>query len=430
MKSFKLFTTSLLAGLLAAGGGTAAFAAEASDTIYPQDTDFIKPLTFAALTDYAVNGEDYAFAENKTVSVYQNKNLTVYAFEEKIAKLDCREEVYYCTTESGQAYSFTFESAPEKTEYAIPEAGTSIDVGNFNYRVFMSSLKISDYLTDEITSYDGDYTELKEYGGKVYAICENSLYSFAGTERTLIELEYIDYSSTSSIKVGNTADELKENYTLRFVTVQSGAFMTKIDLAELDGEYFAAGDTVTAKEDTVALLLCYASDEAAIIAIGDQSYITRKDKTALADVKCAAAPEFGNATITGNRIYASPYVIAGTTTLPNAAGTIVKVTKKLQLANVLGSAFYEVEYTVDGETRMGYVADGFLTEFIIEDNKEPNVVTDPEYSEKNDVKTVLLVLAVVTLVLIAVGYLAYVGTADKSKKRNKKQKTAQTEADK
>ena len=46
---------------IASFGGTAALA-ETGTTRYPEDSDFIKSLTFDALSDYAVDGERYAFA--------------------------------------------------------------------------------------------------------------------------------------------------------------------------------------------------------------------------------------------------------------------------------------------------------------------------------------------------------------------------------
>ena len=142
-------------------------------------------------------------------------------------------------------------------------------------------------------------------------------------------------------------------------------------------------------------------------------------------VECRKEPEFANATIIGNRIYASPFTVIGNTLLPNATGTIVKVKSKIEYAGVLNSAYYEVEYKTDGgELKTGYVAAGFLTEYIIEDNQEPTEVPDPEHSEKTQVTTVLLILAVVVLVLIALGYVVYTTTSSK-KKKGKKEKLAE-----
>jgi hypothetical protein len=74
-----------------------------------------------------------------------------------------------------------------------------------------------------------------------------------------------------------------------------------------------------------------------------------------------------------------------------------------------------VEYTDGDTTKTGYVAKGFLTEYIFEDNEEPTEVPDKNYSESNDVKTVLLVLGVVILVLIAVAYIGFVITRQKNR---------------
>lgn len=421
MKRFKFVITMLLAALIPVGGLTAS--AAASDTIYPEDEDFIKSLKFASLDDFAVNGEIYAFAENNKVSVFDSGALTVYETDKTVTSLDCDGEKFYFSTDGGEVYSLPYSEGQQPEEYVMAENTDTVIIGNYTYRLSKDgTLKIADFESDKMVTAQGIFKNLKSFGDTAYAVCENELYSFKGDGYGKISLEYADYAATQSIAIGNTYDKLK-SYSLKFVKIAAGAYMTEIDLTSLDGDFFTAGATTSAATETTALLLCYTGKNAAIVALGDTSYILLKSRTTETAVTCETEPEFDNATITGNTIYASPYVIIGTAAQPDAAGMIVKVNKKLQYENVLGSAFYEVEYTVNESTKTGYVAEGFLTAFIIEDNKKPNVVPDPDHSEKDDTTTVLLIFAVVVLVLAAVGYLAYVGTSGKRNKSRKKDKT-------
>ena len=232
--------------------------------------------------------------------------------------------------------------------------------------------------------------------------------------------------------------------------------MTAIDLTSLEGEYFrldfskqkaidkannvdvknkvypASDATYKVDKDTPALLLCYTGN-AAIVALGDTAdgtaYILFNDASTVnvlneSEVGCRKEAEFANATIIGNRIYSSPFTVTGTTLKPNAAGTNVTVNCKIvcegEFQGLLNSVYYEVVFkNEEGEDVTGYVAAGFLTEYIIEDNKDPATVPDPEHNESTRVTTVLLILAVVVLVLVAVGYIVYTATSGRKKKDKK-----------
>ena len=78
--------------------------------------------------------------------------------------------------------------------------------------------------------------------------------------------------------------------------------------------------------------------------------------------------------------------------------------------------FYKVSWTDDdGTEQTGYVPFGYVSLFTI--SEEPPAVTpDPDYSQENSIRPVVLILLVVVLVLAAVGYLVFVGTANKTKK--------------
>lgn len=100
MKRLAILAISLLTAITAFGN-VAAYAAE-SDTIYPSDEDFIKTLEFGALSDYAVNGEAFAFAEEQKVSVFNGGNLTEYKFGAKVTAVDCAEDTFYCAVGDGK----------------------------------------------------------------------------------------------------------------------------------------------------------------------------------------------------------------------------------------------------------------------------------------------------------------------------------------
>ena len=416
VKRFLAVLTTLILSGAALSGVTAYAEVTEEETRYPQDSDFIKSFTFNNLTDYSVGEGRYAFAEEKNVYVCDGDDRSVYSFENEIVGLDCSEGVFYCS--DGQSVY----SLPDKeiSEYTLTAFSGTIEAGNFDYKLIDGTLKVADWSGGVVATLEGKFSNLKKYEGVVYAQSGNEVYKLTGSNAEPLDLSYADYSATSQIYVGNCADKLKNYSSLEFVEIDAGTYMTSVDLTSLDDDYFVTESTVRTKEKTTALLLCRTGNSA-IVAVKDTSYILlgNKAKTPEKKISCFVDAEFDNATITGDRIYASPYVIIGTSALANASGTIVNVTRKLVLEDVLGSSFYEVQYqTESGSIKTGYVADGFLTEYIIEDNKPPAIVDDPDYSEENNTKTVLIVLAVVVLILAAVGYLAYVGTADKRKKKS------------
>ena len=403
VKRLAVITTSLLLTCISFGSASAV-SAEESETIYPDKNGFVKTLTFSNLRDYEIDGDKYYFADGETL---------------------------YCYEKGKLAY-------PEEIEFT--PAQTAVTIGNYTYNLTGTTLKVADFEGSEIQPFEGEYSNLKQFGNKAYAVKDNVLYGFEGAQQPdAICLEYFDYSVTEKINVGQTADALKNYESLTFVTVKEGAVMTAVDLTSLESEYFTlenteegvdvSVNTISLEEPKTALLLCYMGN-AALISIGDSSYVMKNETEYLEETvaECRKEPEFANATIIGNRIYASPFTVIGNTLLPNATGTIVKVKSKIEYAGVLNSAYYEVEYKTDGgEFKTGYVAAGFLTEYIIEDNKEPTEVPDPEHSEKTQVTTVLLILAVVVLVLLALGYVVYTTTSSRKKKGKKEKNTEENE---
>lgn len=427
MKRLAILAISLLTAITAFGN-VAAYAAE-SDTIYPSDEDFIKTLEFGALSDYAVNGEAFAFAEEQKVSVFNGGNLTEYEFGAKVTAVDCAEDTFYCAVGDGTVYSLPYAEGQNAAEHVMPEPETMLKLGKFIYLLEDTTLKVVDTINDKVhKDYEGEFKNLKQFGERVYAMSENAVWTFNGAESEKLIFKYADYACTQSIAVGQAATALKAYSEPEIVTVKTGAFMTETDLTSVPEKFFAAGDTVTAKENTTAILLC-TTGNAAIIAIGMDCYILLSSNVELTEESCYSAPDYEYAKITaaGDRIYSSPYVSEGTAIMTGAAGLIVKVLHKVE-HTVLDTAFFEVEFTAkDGTTAKGYINGKFLikVDHVAEDDKKPDTVTDPDYTEESNTKTILIVFAVVILVLAAVGYLAFTATSDKRK--NKKEKKTQPE---
>lgn len=428
MKRFAILTISLILAL--AASGTAAAFAEEGETVYPKDEEFIKPLTFEDLRDYSLNSESYAFADGETVIVFDGGTITEYGFGENVTALDCSDDIFYCSLLSGKVYSIPYEEGQECAEHAMPEPVGTIDVGDYNYRLTSSALKIADYSDDSIRTFAGEYKNLKKFGDCVYATLGNEVYKFTGAESEKLSLSYADYASTRKIYAGEAVTALKEYAAPTQVTVKDGAHMTETDLTDFREGCFVTGRTVTNEGTTSAFLLC-TTGNAALIAIGPYCYILNNENVTLTDGSCYSAPEFEYAKITaaGDKIYASPYVSECTAITSGAAGLTVKVLNKVQ-SGVLDAVFYEIEFPVaEGVTAKGYITENFLikTDYVKEDDNEPETIEDPEYTEESNTKTILIILAAAILVLAAVGYLAFAATGDKRKKGKSKKNKAEKE---
>ncbi len=413
MKKFAAAISALLAAFFTVGS-TVAYAADGG-TIYPEDDKFIKPLTLSSLTDYAVGDELYAFADGKTVKVFSDGNYSEYAFENDVTDLDIKDSVIYCGCSDGKTYTLTEQA---ECEYTFTQKENELLYNGFYYFVKESDGSLNIFDKTETATYEGNFGNLKRYGETIFASSENELYRISGTQCEKVVLEYADYAVTEKITIGQATAALKTYSPVQFVQIEDGAFMTAIDLSRLDGQHFVPIKTVKSENQAVALLLCY-SGNSAIVAIGDASYILLKSKTEEIDLEYSAERPFENAQMLSNNIYASPYIVVGTVAASNAIGQTVKVLGRIEYSGVLDTVFYEVEYKSGEATLKGFVAEGFLSEKIIDDDKDPSEITDPEYSDGNDTKTILIIFAVILLVLAAVGYISHVSAKGKRKSKKK-----------
>lgn len=402
VKRLAVLTTSLLLTLTAAGGAMSAFA-EGSATAYPVEEDFIKTLTFSDLKNFDIDGNTYYFSDGEKYYKYEQ----------------------YENSNIGELGEFI----PEE-DFAFSPALKDVSTEKYYY-YFDDNEALTAYEKSSKTpqTFEGEYSNLKQFNDRAYAVKENVLYRFENAqEPEPVLLKFVDYEVTRKIPVGQAEAALKNYGDLEFVTVKAGEFLTAVDLTSLDGEYFllenteddVSVNTVTFAEDKTALLLCR-SGNAAIVSIGDSSFVTLSTSvTENPDVNCREPIEVYKATLPAkNGIYASPFTVKGTMRTISQVDTVVTVTGKIEYEDVLKAVYYEVEYETDEGSIKGYVAEGLLFNGIIEDTKQPETKPDPEYTESTGVTTVLLILAVVVLVLVALGYLAHTATSGRKKKKEK-----------
>ncbi len=424
VKKFACLTISLLTALTALGGVTAN-AAE-SETCYPEDNEFIKTLNFTALTDYAVEDGLYAFADESGVIAHRGEIRVSYEASGVTAVDIADGRVYYSCADGTYEIPDIFADTitPLDAEHTFPQKSDEITYNGFWYFVDDDGMNIYDKSTKQTTTESGEYTNLKQYGKKVYAIKENSLYEFTSTEGSKTVLEYADYTATDEILLGQARTALTNYTKANVVVISAGTYMTEVNLKNLGGENFDTSKTVKTEETKTALLLCY-SGNSAVVSIENKSFVLLKSKVREDnDTAFMTESNFDAQIIIGGNIYTSPYT-GGTIAVTNATGESVKVLNKLALDGVLEKVFYEIEYTSNGEQLNGYVAEGFLSRVIIDDNKPATTVKDPAYSEDSDTKTILIILAVILLVLAAIGYISHVSA--KGKKKNKKKSKADGE---
>ena len=109
MKRLATLTIASALCMCAAGGITAS--ADAPSTAYPGATDFTKKAVFSALSDFTADGENYAFADGRTINVLSEGNLTVYEVDKTVARLEYGGSALYYAVETGAVYDITNAAA-------------------------------------------------------------------------------------------------------------------------------------------------------------------------------------------------------------------------------------------------------------------------------------------------------------------------------
>lgn len=394
VKKSVLATTSLCALLCASLciQGTAVFADAQNEgyDVYP--SEFKKTVQFENLRDFAIGEDKCYFLDEETVYAYGNG---AYG-------------------QTDEAVDFT---AKETGEFYVKGYLYSLDGELIIYNTTAGEQRLE------------GFSNLKNYGDTAYAVKENVLYRFNGATPVECKLEYFDYSAVNYINIGDTADKLKnaDGNAPVFVRLSQGAFMTKIkDINDLSGEYFKTDETVNAEAKTVLLLCKTGKDDGISIVMinetlngkaGGACYMLRTDDTReIARNSVEQKDYLATVTIAEGFIYSSPYVCGATQVAKIASGDKVEIQGFItheQNEEVLRD-FYLVKLE-DGTK--GYVPQEYVSMFSYIE-KDPEATKDPDYSEDDMIKPVVLILIVIALVFLAVGYLVYVGTSGKKKQKN------------
>ncbi|MBD5632304.1 MAG: hypothetical protein HDP34_03660 [Clostridia bacterium] len=416
-------------------GGLTAFADTGAQTVYPEST-FIQHANdgLSGISDYAANGGIYAFADGNSITVIESENRTVYEIGSLVTALDCSDGKFYYKDGTGTTFSLPDKTAVQN--YTFQEYDELVSTDDGEYKLLDGKINYCPKASaqyEEIAS-DETFSKLKKYDGVAYAVGGDKLYKLLKTELEHVNPSYTDFSKTSQIIIGNTVDKLKGCNLDKphFVSLKGGAYITSLNLDDLSGEYFRVGKTykIGASDAPAAgkeaLLLCKtgANDEVSIVTLGGVCYMMLTENAPEVEKPEAMVPTdntTATVSIAESFAYSSPYVCNGTKLFALKSGETVKVLGKVlkTTSSELVRDFYKIEYTDEnGETVTGYVPFGYISEFNYSED-EPFKTEDPDYTQSDAVKTVILVLVIVALVLIAVGYLTYVTTSDKTKKRNK-----------
>ena len=221
-----------------------AFAAQRSSApSYPDIYD--DPLTFTALSDYAVAGDGkYVFAQDKEILFLKNEDLTSYSFDVKVEAVDCSEGVFYYTRQGdGKVYSLPDQA---ESQYTMPDFTKEITDDSdpnlqYYYNTGSGTLTLLDKSKDTneaLTELTG-CTRIKKYGGTLYVIKENSLCTLNGAAASKVSLTYSNYGELETIPVGDAPEKLNTYSTYgqhcKVVTIGSHdkVTATAIDLNEL-----------------------------------------------------------------------------------------------------------------------------------------------------------------------------------------------------
>lgn len=425
----------LTAAVLLGSGGVTAFADQAgagASTFYPE--------TFEAgiITDYAVNGENFAFATDKKIAVYGGEVPVYYEFGVEITALDYDEdkEGFCYKTAGGIVYDMegnTLTREIKPTELPVTPVGSG-----YSFTLQDGDIKIWDG-TEYII--EGDFSNLKVFDNIVYAMNGNVLNKITPPATAEpINYEVADFSSSFKIAIGNTVEALN-TYNLdkpHFTVLDNGEYLTevKLDAENFDKtkvkaeDFFKVGRTFKVGEEKgftanmSAAVLCKTGN-AHIIALGGKHYL-KLAKTAVA--REFTEPEFVSAQINvpADYIYSSPNLCDAAKLRQVSWGESVKVLGKLlkSTSPEIPCDFYKIALTdaegnilksENGAEVIGYAPCSFV--FEKKETNNDDKTEDPAPSTENNIKTVILVLIVVVLVLVALGYITFVFTSDKKRKK-------------
>ena len=462
MKRKSLFTISLCTLAVTAGvalfGAPSVASAATSSTKYPNIFTETVNDNFDGLKDFATDGNSYAFADSNGITVVKNGERTQYEVS-KVEALDCKDGVYYYKSKDS-TYSLPAdgEGSPELSlfnDFYKNDSHVQIYDGGkvlCEYKIHIDGKCY--YLAENALNFEpiensNTCTKLKVYNNTVYALIETDTLNDNGNNLTVKKLggkadedinpTYIDFKGVMGIELGTIKSSLL-NYNLsspHFSKLESGSYYTQIDIENLSGKYFKLGDNGSAEESTAEikdklyytfkcgdedaispdteLLVLGESGNATVFTYDDKCYITLKLTT---EDDIGLEPAEYNALINApDWIYSSPYPCNATKTVELTAHDTVKVTGKVE-SKISGRQFYQVQFYKGDDQVTGYVLESFLSSYPETehpDDKNFGTIVDPEYSDDDLVKIVVLLLIVIVLVLIGLTYITYILTSKKRK---------------
>lgn len=371
----------------------------AAQTFYDEGS-FERELTFSSLTDYATDGENFAFADGGALILYvpQDGGQVSRPLEE--------DAVVRTEYDGGNLYlqcggeSYLFDGGLVPCDYAFTEE-TVVKAGDYYY--FLDGDELC-ALQSSVTRLGSGFSLLKACSSAVYAVKDGTVTLITGTEVFPLSFPYTDFSAADTVAVGDTAEQLLHGYAGKTVTVGAGAYCTEVDLSLLDGAYFTALGTFRLAEPLYGLQLC-ATGNASIVAASDgetvKTYLVATPAEDAFDDCPSSESAFSAATVVADAaVYACPYACPATLLAEIAEGTRVTVGG---VYDWNGRAFYRA-VTEDGCE--GYIAADALAAL----PTEQAASTDGgERLQTVNAQTLTAVLVIGALSLAAIVYLAVAG---------------------
>ncbi len=452
MKPLKAFTYALAALTAAAAisAGTA-FAAETApaETVYPDN--FECTLTFdGGLTDYAVYGDTYAFAYNGQLAVLtgngNNERLPDIRPVSSITRLDYSAEgdLYVCFADGYCTYPNLTEKYPLSQIEIQDKSQWKVNIGNGESEVtyaldnsngslkYLSREGIKSVTPLEESGSEINFSNLKKYDGKAYAVMNDKLFVMSGDKAETVRPTYYGYiDKTKAIPTGTAAQALKSGgYEISTGWLEKNKYYTQISLDKELGATFDVPDPATCTKlsgDRLYCLVLAESGNACIITMDGKYYLTAKTSvTAEAEPPALSdAGTLGAYAIEKTGVYARPCLTAATKIcdLESGSDNAVKVLGKF--TDLTGREYYKITYQKDGATVTGFTAKGLMTNYAFpaEDAEQHPDGGDGEYKYDTNVVTVVLAVAIVALVIVAILYVA-AASSKKNKSKGKKKKPA------
>lgn len=445
----KLLLMTTLAAAIAAGTIPAATAAAAQAALTQPETpsypsSFVQQLDMSedGLTDYAVNGDTYAFAVKTTIYIIStgadgDRALSEFTYGTQITALDYDEGKLYFKSTSESAYSYPDVTTP--VAHTFPEEQNRMVVGKDWYILSTATQALSHIAEDGVSTNFGEgYSKLKRYGENVYAVKDNVPYKFEGINSEPLDLQYTDFSAADNISTGNIAAKLKANdYAVKTATLKDGSYYTQINTDGI-GEKFTQIRTFKA-DGAVSCIVLAEDGGVSVIAAGGNCYVTANESLTINAYSppvndWAQGPNGRRKAYLRERtgVYSSPYMCQATRITGVNAGEAIAVTVQEKFAlDFIDTVFYRISYTAsDNTTVTGFVAAGYLDEYDYSADVLPPSESDKsDFGYDTNVTTVILILVIVGLVIIAIVYLTVIGTKQDKKGKNKKKKKTEKEED-